>query len=37
MLYPDTIVERFFDLPEGPQAVALYSRSQLGKSDLGAS
>jgi uncharacterized protein (DUF1499 family) len=35
MGYPDTIVVKFFDLPEGRSTVALYSRSQLGKSDLG--
>ena len=35
MRYPDTIVVRFFDLPEGRSTIALYSRSQLGKSDLG--
>jgi uncharacterized protein (DUF1499 family) len=32
MGYPDTIVVKFFDLPEGRSTVALYSRSQLGKS-----
>ena len=35
MRYPDTIVVKFFDLPEGRSTIALYSRSQLGKSDLG--
>ncbi|MFN0192399.1 MAG: DUF1499 domain-containing protein [Aestuariivirga sp.] len=35
MHYPDTIVVKFFDLPEGRSTIALYSRSQLGKSDLG--
>ena len=35
MRYPDTIVVKFFDLPDGRSTIALYSRSQLGKSDLG--
>jgi uncharacterized protein (DUF1499 family) len=35
MRYPDTIVVRFIDLPAGRSTIALYSRSQLGKGDLG--
>jgi uncharacterized protein (DUF1499 family) len=35
MRYPDTIVVRFFDLPEGRSTLALYSRSQLGHGDMG--
>jgi uncharacterized protein (DUF1499 family) len=35
MGYPDTIVVRFIDLPDGRSTIALYSRSQLGKGDLG--
>jgi uncharacterized protein (DUF1499 family) len=35
MRYPDTIVVRFFDLPEGRATLALYSRSQLGHGDMG--
>jgi uncharacterized protein (DUF1499 family) len=35
MHYPDTIVVRFVDLPDGRSTIALYSRSQLGKGDLG--
>ncbi|HEX3064959.1 MAG TPA: DUF1499 domain-containing protein [Dongiaceae bacterium] len=35
MRYPDTIVVRFIDLPDGRSTIALYSRSQLGKGDLG--
>ena len=35
MGFPDTIVVRFFERPDGRSAIALYSRSQLGKSDLG--
>jgi uncharacterized protein (DUF1499 family) len=35
MRFPDTIVVRFFDLGEGQSTVALYSRSQLGRSDWG--
>lgn len=34
--FPDTIVVRFVDLPDGRSTLALYSRSQLGRSDLGA-
>jgi uncharacterized protein (DUF1499 family) len=33
--FPDTIVVRFFDRPGGHSSLALYSRSQLGKGDLG--
>jgi uncharacterized protein (DUF1499 family) len=35
MGYPDTIVVRFFDRPGGHSTIALYSRSQLGKGDMG--
>jgi uncharacterized protein (DUF1499 family) len=35
MRYPDTIIVRFFDLPEGRSTIALYSRSQLGHGDMG--
>jgi uncharacterized protein (DUF1499 family) len=35
MRYPDTIVVRFVDLPDKRSSIALYSRSQLGKGDLG--
>ncbi len=35
MQYPDTIVVCFIDLPGGRSTIALYSRSQLGKGDLG--
>jgi uncharacterized protein (DUF1499 family) len=34
--FPDTIVVQFFDRPDGQSTLAVYSRSQLGKSDLGA-
>ena len=34
--FPDTIVVRFIDLPDGRSTLALYSRSQIGRSDLGA-
>ena len=34
--FPDTIVVRYLDLPGGRSTLALYSRSQLGHSDLGA-
>jgi uncharacterized protein (DUF1499 family) len=33
--FPDTIVVRFLDRPDGRSTIALYSRSQLGKSDFG--
>jgi len=35
MGFPDTIVVRFFDRPEGRSTLALYSRSQLGRGDMG--
>ena len=35
MGFPDTIVVRFFERPGGQSTLALYSRSQLGKSDFG--
>jgi uncharacterized protein (DUF1499 family) len=35
MRYPDTIVVQFFDAAGGHATLALYSRSQLGKGDLG--
>lgn len=34
--FPDTIVVQFFDRADGQSTLALYSRSQLGQSDLGA-
>ena len=34
--FPDTIVVQFFDRPDGQSTLAIYSRSQLGESDLGA-
>ena len=33
--FPDTIVVRFFERAGGHSTLALYSRSQLGKGDLG--
>lgn len=33
--FPDTIVVRFLDRPEGRSTLAIYSRSQFGESDLG--
>jgi len=36
MGYPDTVVVRFIDQPDGRSTLAMYSRSQLGQSDLGA-
>ena len=33
--FPDTIVVRFIELAGGHSTLALYSRSQLGKGDLG--
>jgi uncharacterized protein (DUF1499 family) len=36
MQYPDTIVVRLIDVGEGRATVAIYSRSHLGHSDLGA-
>ncbi|WP_374447771.1 DUF1499 domain-containing protein [Stella sp.] len=35
MRFPDTIVARFVDLPDGRATLALYSRSQLGRDDFG--
>jgi uncharacterized protein (DUF1499 family) len=33
--FPDTNVVRYLALPEGGSTVAIYSRSQLGRADLG--
>ncbi len=33
--FPDTIVVRLVDLPNGQSTILIYSRSQLGKGDLG--
>ena len=33
--FPDTVVVRYIEQPEGRSTLALYSRSQLGRSDLG--
>ena len=35
MRFPDTIVVRFLDRPDGRSTLAIYSRSQLGTNDLG--
>ncbi len=35
MHYPDTLVVQFYDRPDGRATLALYSRSQVGESDLG--
>jgi len=35
MQFPDTIVVRYIQKPEGHSTLAIYSRSQLGESDLG--
>ncbi len=35
MRFPDTIVVRLVDLPDGRSTILIYSRSQLGKGDLG--
>jgi uncharacterized protein (DUF1499 family) len=35
MGFPDTIVVRFLERPEGRSTLAIYSRSQFGESDLG--
>jgi uncharacterized protein (DUF1499 family) len=35
MQFPDTIVVRYIGQPEGRSTLAIYSRSQLGESDLG--
>ena len=34
--FPDTIVVQFLERPDGQSTLAIYSRSQLGESDLGA-
>jgi uncharacterized protein (DUF1499 family) len=34
--FPDTIVVRFLDLPDGRSTLAMYSRSRFGESDFGA-
>ncbi|MEM7636218.1 MAG: DUF1499 domain-containing protein [Pseudomonadota bacterium] len=34
--FPDTIVVQFYDRSDGHSTLAIYSRSQLGESDLGA-
>lgn len=36
MRYPDLVTVRFYALPEGKSALAVYSRSIYGHSDLGA-
>ena len=36
MRFPDTVVVQFFDRPGGRSTLALYSRSQIGRSDFGA-
>ena len=33
--FPDTIVVRLVDLPDGQSTILIYSRSQFGKGDLG--
>ena len=33
--FPDTIVVRFLDLPDGRSTLAIYSRSKFGESDFG--
>jgi uncharacterized protein (DUF1499 family) len=33
--FPDTIVVRFLDLPDGRSTLAIYSRSRFGESDFG--
>ncbi len=35
MRFPDTVSVRFIDLGQGRSTLALYSRSQLGQSDIG--
>jgi uncharacterized protein (DUF1499 family) len=35
MRFPDTISVRFFELENGKSTLAIYSRSQIGRSDLG--
>lgn len=34
--FPDTIVVRYLEEPGGRSTIAIYSRSQIGRSDLGA-
>ncbi len=36
MRFPDTVTVRFVDLGDGRSSIALYSRSKVGHSDLGA-
>ena len=36
MRFPDTVTVRFLDLGDGRSSIALYSRSKVGHSDLGA-
>jgi uncharacterized protein (DUF1499 family) len=33
--FPDTVVVRYIEQPDGRSSLAMYSRSQLGRSDLG--
>lgn len=33
--FPDTIVVRFLERPQGQSTIAVYSRSQIGRNDLG--
>ena len=35
LAFPDTIVVRYLDYPGGTSSVAIYSRSQVGYSDMG--
>ena len=35
MRFPDTIVVRFLERPAGRSTIAIYSRSQLGRGDMG--
>lgn len=35
MRFPDTIVVRFLERPGGHSTIAIYSRSQLGRGDMG--
>lgn len=35
MQFPDTIVVRYIDVPGGRSTLAIYSRSQFGRSDFG--
>ncbi|MEO1206482.1 MAG: DUF1499 domain-containing protein [Pseudomonadota bacterium] len=34
--FPDTVVVKFLDQPDGQSSLAIYSRSQIGHSDMGA-